>query len=111
MKSDYYQMLVPPPIVNVFSFIDPQSHSNRRRLLATPISDSSLGRMEPIIAGNVRLAATRVREELEERGAIDVYKWWLYMATDIIGELSFGKSFEMLERKKVSNNNGRWVNR
>jgi hypothetical protein len=33
----------------------------------------------------------------------DVFKWWLFMATDIIGELSFGESFRMLEAGKVIN--------
>lgn len=35
------------------------------------------------------------------RGAVDVYKWWMFMATDVIGELSFGESFRMLEYGKV----------
>lgn len=40
-------------------------------------------------------------EEIQNRGATDVFKWWLFMATDIIGELSFGESFRMLEAGKV----------
>jgi hypothetical protein len=55
--------------------------------------------MEPIIADKARLAVSRAGEEMQERGVADVFKWWLFMATDIIGELSFGKSFEMLESK------------
>lgn len=42
-------------------------------------------------------------EEIQTRGATDVFKWWLFMATDIIGELSFGESFRMLEAGEVSN--------
>lgn len=42
-------------------------------------------------------------EEIQDRGATDVFKWWLFMATDIIGELSFGESFRMLEAGKVIN--------
>lgn len=38
---------------------------------------------------------------MKERGVADVFKWWMFMATDIIGELSFGRSFDMLEIKKV----------
>lgn len=39
--------------------------------------------------------------ELTDHGVTDVFKWWLFMATDIIGELTFGDSFRMLEIGKV----------
>ncbi|PNP59015.1 hypothetical protein THARTR1_01263 [Trichoderma harzianum] len=41
-------------------------------------------------------------EEMGSRGAADVIKWSLFMATDIIGELSFGDSFRTLEIGKKS---------
>jgi hypothetical protein len=44
----------------------------------------------------------RMEEEFKTRGATDVYKWWMFMTTDIIGELSFGESFQMLESGEVS---------
>lgn len=47
------------------------------------------------------MAIGRISEELEKRGAADVFKWWLFMATDVIGELSFGESFRMLEAGEV----------
>lgn len=102
MKSDFYQKLVPEDVQSSFSIIDPQAHSERRRLLATPMADSSLKVLEPIVAGKVRLAITRVKDEMDERGVADVFQWWIFMATDIIGELTFGRSFGMLESKKVS---------
>ena len=36
-------------------------------------------------------------EEMKTRGAADVFKWSLFMAADVIGELTFGESFRMLE--------------
>ena len=48
------------------------------------------------------MAICRMVEEIQTRGATDIFKWWLFMATDIIGELSFGESFRMLEAGKVS---------
>ncbi len=39
---------------------------------------------------------------MKSRGVADVFKWWTFMATDVIGELSFGESFRMLEHGKVS---------
>ncbi|TFB01445.1 putative sterigmatocystin biosynthesis P450 monooxygenase STCB [Trichoderma ghanense] len=42
------------------------------------------------------------RKEMERRGAADVIKWFLFMATDIIGELSFEDPFRTLEIGEVS---------
>lgn len=47
------------------------------------------------------MAINRMDEEMGKRGAADVFKWWLFMATDVIGELSFGESFRMLEAGEV----------
>ena len=85
----------------MFTTGDPHFHSARRRLLASPISDSSLTRMEPIILSRVQMAIDRIAEEMGKRGVADVFKWWLFMATDVIGELSFGESFRMLEAGEV----------
>ncbi|KAJ5514962.1 hypothetical protein N7463_004514 [Penicillium fimorum] len=38
--------------------------------------------------------------DLMASGFTDVFKWWLFMATDIIGEPTFGESFRMLETGK-----------
>lgn len=101
LKSDWYRKLVPNDIENMFTTRDRQFHSARRRLLASPISDSSLTKMEPIILSRVQVAIDRMTEEMRKRGAADVFKWWLFMATDVIGELSFGESFRMLEAGEV----------
>jgi hypothetical protein len=54
-----------------------------------------------LIAEKINLTVTRICQEMESRGVADVFKWWLFMTTDIIGELSFGQSFGMLESGKV----------
>ena len=66
------------------------------------MSKSSLKSVEPIVKARVDLAMQKMAEETKSRGCVDVMKWWLFMATDIIGELSFGDSFRMLEIGKVS---------
>jgi len=38
---------------------------------------------------------------MKTRGAADVLKWWLFFSTDVIGELTFGDSFRMLEIGQV----------
>lgn len=86
----------------VFSTTDPYFHSARRRLLASPISDTSLHQHEELITGRVKVTICKMAEETQTRGATDIFKWWLFMATDIIGELSFGESFRMLEAGEAS---------
>ena len=88
----------------MFTTTDFKFHAARRRLLASPISDSSLSYLVPQISNRVEYTIERIAEEIDNRGAADIFKWWLFMATDIIGELSFGESFRMLEAGKVSFN-------
>lgn len=57
--------------------------------------------MESIINDKVSLAIHKMKEEMEMRGVADVFKWWMFMASDVIGQLSFGSSFQMLERGEV----------
>lgn len=57
--------------------------------------------MEPIINQRIYMTIARIEEEIEQTDAADIFKWWTFMATDVIGELSFGESFRMLELGKV----------
>lgn len=100
LKSSFYTRLV-PGVENLFSTTDWQYHAYIRRLLATPLSASSVTRLEPLVANRAHMTISRVSEEMASRGCADVYKWWLFMATDIIGERTFGESFRMLESGKV----------
>lgn len=56
--------------------------------------------MEPFIAKNTSFAATRMADEAAQQGYTDTFKWFTFMATDVIGESSFGQSFEMLRTGK-----------
>ncbi|KAF4211746.1 hypothetical protein CNMCM8980_001818 [Aspergillus fumigatiaffinis] len=97
VKSQFYRHLTRYDVQNLFNTSDPKFHGQRRRLLASPMSNSSIKLLEPAITAHVHLAIYRIEEEMGVRGAADVYKWWMFMATDIIGELCFGDSFRMLE--------------
>ncbi|KAI1087607.1 putative cytochrome P450 [Rostrohypoxylon terebratum] len=98
-KSSWYEAFI-PGLPSVFSTTDIEYHRRHRRLLASEISESGLVAHRHTVDSKVRLTIERMAEEMEERGATDVYRWALYMATDIIGELSFGSSFRMLENKE-----------
>ena len=101
-KSEFYRHLTRYDIENLFNTSDPKFHGERRRLFAAPMSNSSIKKLEPSVDARVRLVISKIQGEMEARGAADVYKWWIFMATDVIGELCFGDSFRMLEHGKVS---------
>lgn len=100
-KSSWYMSFTPPTVLNVFNTSDIDLHRHLRRLLSSPMSESSLKLVEVYIRRNIDLAVKGISEEMSRRGAADVLKWWMFMATDVIGELSFGESFKMLESGKV----------
>jgi cytochrome P450 len=75
---------------------DPKMHTSWRRLLGGPLQDNYLQKLEPVIWEKMSLALAKMEGELEHRGCIDVLKWWIYMALDIITELSYGTSVNIL---------------
>ncbi|KAH8678136.1 cytochrome protein [Xylariales sp. PMI_506] len=87
-------------MLTIFSTRDVDLHRRYRRLLSGAITESGLVRHTPVVDSRIRLAIQRMQEEMESRGATDVFQWFFFMATDIIGELSFGESFKMLETGK-----------
>lgn len=101
-KSDWYAKLTGESEPGMFSVSDPKVHSERRRLFANTFTSGFLKKVEPSIRSKVELAVARIKEEVRTQGTADVYKWWTFLATDVIGELSFGDSFRMLEQGKVS---------
>ncbi|KJZ71230.1 hypothetical protein HIM_09373 [Hirsutella minnesotensis 3608] len=99
-KSHFYRRVVAPDTESIFSTVNVDFHRRHRRLLAGAMSESSLKLLIPQVHARVELAVQRIGEEMESRGSADVLKWWLFMATDVIGELTFGDSFRMLELGK-----------
>lgn len=85
----------------MFSTRDPDFHSQRRRLLGPYFTDVSLGAFEAAVTNLVRLAVRGVVEESNRSGYADIFKWWTLMAMDVIAELSFGESFDMIRSGKV----------
>lgn len=104
-KSDWYSKLTTTREHNIFSLVDPKAHQERRRLLSHPLSEGSLRELEPVVLENVELAIHKIQERMDTDGSADLLKWFFFMATDIVGQLSFGESFHMLEYGKVSARN------
>ncbi|RSL53645.1 hypothetical protein CEP53_007702 [Fusarium sp. AF-6] len=98
-KSRFYELLV-PGTTNVFNSTDTEFHRRHRRILSSPLSESSIKTVESAVDQKVKLVISKMAEEMATRHVTDVAKMWLFMATDIISELSFGESFGMLEAGK-----------
>lgn len=101
-KSKWYRDISSSPVHSIFNTDNLEIHRRHRRLLASPMSESSLKAAIPEVCSRVTMAVDKMEEEMQSRGAADVYKWFFFMTTDTIGELSFGDSFHMLELGKAS---------
>ncbi|KAE8154108.1 cytochrome P450 [Aspergillus avenaceus] len=98
LKDPWYTLLNRKDTQSIFTTTDPKFHNAHRRLLSAPMSDLSLKSMEPLIDARIRLTVQKIQEEMKAVGVADIYKWWFFMATDVIGELTFGESFRMTEK-------------
>jgi hypothetical protein len=110
-KSQFYSVFPPTKdTFNTHSSIDKGSHARKRRVLSHAFSDSAIKSMEKYILANVRtftsnLAAKPISnswsETPAEKGhwsvARNIADWCNYLTFDVMGDLCFGKAFEMLE--------------
>lgn len=102
IKHPAYRTLAPSKVNSMFNTSDIELHRRYRRLLAPPMSETSLKPAIPDVYSRASATIMKMSEELQKRGAIDVFKWWYFYSTDTIGELTFGSSFNMIESGKVS---------
>ncbi|KAH7016446.1 cytochrome protein [Microdochium trichocladiopsis] len=102
LKSSWYRKFL-PGVENIFNTINPEFHRRHRRLLASPLSESSLQTVFlPRIEAHFDLAISKMQHDINTQGYTDVAKWFLFLTSDVIGELSFGDSFHMLERNEMN---------
>ncbi|KAI0468215.1 cytochrome P450 [Xylaria cf. heliscus] len=101
VKTDFYKGIGYKK-ENIVGTQDVEFHRRHRKLLSQPMSESNLKTMQPQIQEKVRLAIEKMGEEMRSRGVVDVYKWWMFMTTDIIGQLTFGESFHALEKGEAN---------
>lgn len=102
-KSPWYTQLDDKPSPGLFTMNDPKKHAQRRKLFARPFSKSELRRnWEGFIKTKAALAVNSMWREAQTNGKVDALKWWTFLATDVIGTLSFGEGFGMLELGEVS---------
>lgn len=111
-KADFYTAFpANKHTFNVHSSIDKTAHARKRRVLSHAFSDSAIKAMERYVIDKVqtfcRVLPQAPFDLLNARHSSSEVDGWSvpknmadmcdYLAFDIMGELAFGKSFDMLE--------------
>ncbi|KAF5252862.1 hypothetical protein FANTH_2186 [Fusarium anthophilum] len=78
----------------LFTMRDPRIHSERKRIVGRGFA-SIREEQETKIRRLASKAVANIKNEAE-KGQADVYKWWRCLAVDVVSEMSFGKSFNLL---------------
>ncbi|TGO35987.1 hypothetical protein BHYA_0139g00130 [Botrytis hyacinthi] len=80
--------------------IDPKVHAIRRKLFAHAFSKSSLkATWESDVRKKVDMAVQKIKRDALV-GEVDILKFFMFMATDVIGHICFGESFGTLENER-----------
>lgn len=104
-KSDFYNAL--PAIKgvhNTHNAIDKMVHGRKRRVLSQAFSDNALKGMEDLMLVHIRRFCTILAGEPAEKSGDckndlavrNLAEWFGYLTYDVLGELCFGKSYDML---------------
>lgn len=81
--------------------IDPKEHAERRKLFAPLWTNSALHEhWEDMVIEKAQLAVSKIKRDALA-GEACVYQWWTFMTTDVISQLSFGESTDMLKQEGV----------
>lgn len=103
-KADFYNAFV-HPAANTHNTRDKDVHARKRRVLSHAFAESAMKEMQRYILGNVRTFCHQIglldADGADAKGWTrprNMSDWCNYLAMDILGDLSFGKAFHMLER-------------
>ena len=71
----------------------------QRRILSHAFSDKAIRKQEQLIQPYFNLLISRVGRDAEKRPGkkVDMSKWFNYITLGVMDDLSFGKSFHLLE--------------
>ncbi|KAH7386602.1 isotrichodermin C-15 hydroxylase [Cadophora sp. MPI-SDFR-AT-0126] len=97
LKDRYWIAKVDPPSMIA---ADGADHTRFRRLLSHAFSNKALKDQEPLIQASMDLFIDGLKKEVQVRsdGVVDLVKWFNRLTLDVIGDLTFGKSFDCLTK-------------
>jgi hypothetical protein len=106
-KSDFYTAFpANKHTFNVHSAIDKQAHARKRRVISYAFADSATKSMEKYILANIQAATNLLTQDVTRSASTsekgwsaprNMANWSDWLTFDIMGDLVFGKSFNMLE--------------
>ncbi|KAH7160421.1 cytochrome P450 [Dactylonectria estremocensis] len=101
IKSDYYNPLLSPnpDEQNIFAIQDHELHKERRRKISSLYTMSSMVHYEKAVDEMTQVCISKMSQFAEEGRLIDIPHWMQYYAFDVIGEITFNKSFGMMENE------------
>ncbi|KAJ5015941.1 Cytochrome P450 monooxygenase cypX [Colletotrichum sp. SAR 10_99] len=105
-KAEYYHYFGPTeagsPPYGLFQMTDQHAHSQRRKLLGRGFTSSSLrADWEDMVREKVTMALEGMTIDAKiASGEVDMRKWWILMACDVVSKLMFGESFDALKAGK-----------
>ncbi|USW58577.1 Putative cytochrome P450 [Septoria linicola] len=93
------------PVKNIF-MAGKEDHARYRRLLAHAFSAKGIKEQEPRFMGYIDLLVQRLGEVADGRRVVDMVDWFTMTVFDVLGDLTWGESFNGLKNRKVHE----WVN-
>ncbi|EHK22093.1 uncharacterized protein TRIVIDRAFT_191731 [Trichoderma virens Gv29-8] len=85
---------------SIVTITDINRHAGVRRLLSHAFSDRALSEQEDIIQMYVDKLMVKLRDQAKQ-GPFNIIHWFNFFTFDIIGELSFGESFNCLSQGQM----------
>lgn len=95
-KSEWYDNAV--PFTSMHTTRDKALHDRRRRIWAPAFSDRALRDYEPKVKAFNDKLVERVREQ--QNCVVNVSTWFNLYSFDVMGQLAFGKEYNMLDSGK-----------
>ncbi|KAG6363849.1 hypothetical protein INS49_008952 [Diaporthe citri] len=101
-KSDYYRPLQVADIEqqNIFSLQDNELHKERRRKVSSLYTMSSMVTYEKAVDEMNSVCIRKMQQFAEQGRLVNIPQWMQYYAFDVIGEITFSKSFDMMENER-----------
>lgn len=102
-KTESYYRLWPhnADITNTWNVTDISAHARKRRVLNQAFSDRALRGAEPLVHSNVDRWLQLIRQRASQEGrwtpSLNMADEVNYLVFDILGDLCFGRSFDMKE--------------
>lgn len=87
---------------SIVSERDPAKHAEMRKFLSNAFSDRSLKEQEYLVTKVIDDFCRQVGAIGQEKGGVDLSKWFNLLTFDVIGELAFGESFQGVSSGKQS---------